>query len=201
MASRKMQEISQQSESAAGSLEQLARHSADIGKAVKLIEEIAAQTNLLALNAAIEAARAGEHGKGFSVVAGEVRRLAERTASATREIDGMIEAEQSQTRHVLKEMRLYSARVVDGVSLTLKTRSSLETILRSVQEVEAMTSQIAVATTEQSATTEELNRNLHRIAQITAASASSAHQSSQACTDLSQMSERMHAQLSDFRLA
>ncbi len=201
MASRKMQEISQQSESAAGSLEQLARHSADIGKAVKLIEEIAAQTNLLALNAAIEAARAGEHGKGFSVVAGEVRRLAERTASATREIDGMIEAEQSQTRHVLKEMRLYSAQVVDGVSLTLKTRSSLETILRSVQEVEAMTSQIAVATTEQSATTEELNRNLHRIAQITAASASSAHQSSQACTDLSQMSERMHAQLSDFRLA
>lgn len=201
MASRKMQEISQQSESAAGSLEQLARHSADIGKAVNLIEEIAAQTNLLALNAAIEAARAGEHGKGFSVVAGEVRRLAERTASATREIDGMIEAEQLQTRHVLKEMRLYSAQVVDGVSLTLKTRSSLETILKSVQEVEAMTSQIAVATTEQSATTEELNRNLHRIAQITAASASSAHQSSQACTDLSQMSERMHAQLSDFRLA
>ena len=200
MASKKMQEISQQSESAAGSLEQLARHSADIGKAVNLIEEIAEQTNLLALNAAIEAARAGEHGKGFSVVAGEVRRLAERTASATREIDGMIEAEQSQTKRVLKEMRLYSAQVVDGVSLTLQTRSSLGTILKSVQEVEAMTSQIAVATTQQSSTTEELNRNLHRIAQIIATSASSAHQSSQACNDLSQMSERMHAQLSDFRL-
>jgi methyl-accepting chemotaxis protein len=201
MASEKMQEISQRSVTAAASLEELARNSADIGKAVSLIEDIAAQTNLLALNANIEAARAGEHGKGFSVVASEVRRLAERTASATREIDGMIQSEQAQTRKVLEEMRSYNAQVADGVLLTGKTRSSLEMILKSVQEVEAMTSQIAVAAVQQSATTDELNRNLHRIAQITAASAASAHESSQACSELSQMSERMHAQLSDFRLA
>jgi methyl-accepting chemotaxis protein len=199
-ASRKMEEISRQSQSAEASLRQLAQNSENIGKAVSLIEDIAAQTNLLALNATIEAARAGEHGKGFSVVAGEVRRLAERTASATREIDGMIEAEQLQTNKVLADMRLYSAQVADGVSLTGKTRSSLEAILKSVQEVEGMTSQIAVAAVQQSATTEELNRNLHRIAQITAASASAAHESSQACDELSHMSERMHAQLSDFRL-
>jgi methyl-accepting chemotaxis protein len=102
---------------------------------------------------------------------------------------------------VLEEMRSYNAQVADGVLLTGKTRSSLEMILKSVQEVEAMTSQIAVAAVQQSATTDELNRNLHRIAQITAASAASAHESSQACSELSQMSERMHAQLSDFRLA
>jgi methyl-accepting chemotaxis protein len=201
MASEKMQEISEQSITAAASLEELARNSADIGKAVSLIEDIAAQTNLLALNANIEAARAGEHGKGFSVVASEVRRLAERTANATREIDGMIHSEQAQTRKVLEQMRSYSEQVADGVSLTGKTRSSLEMILKSVQEVEAMTSRIAVAAVQQSATTEELNRNLHRIAQITAASAASAHESFQACSELSQMSERMNAQLSDFRLA
>ena len=201
LASRKMQEISQQSESAASSLAQLARHSADIGQAVQLIEDIAQQTNLLALNAAIEAARAGEHGKGFSVVAAEVRRLAERTAAATREIGSIIEAEQSQTRRALEEMKLFSSQIAGGVTLTEKTRSSLETILQSVREVEAMTSQIAVATTEQSTTTEELNRNLQRIVQITAASASAAHQSSAACNEMSTMSERMNAQLSDFRLA
>jgi len=201
MASRKMQEISQQSDAVTSSVQQLARHSADIGQAVQLIEAIAKQTNLLALNAAIEAARAGEQGKGFAVVAGEVRRLAERTASATREIDTIIEAEQSQTRRVIGDMLSFSAHVADGVSLTDKTRTSLATILTSVQEVESMTAQIAIATSQQATTTEELNRNLHRIAEIVSASAFSAHQSSEACSEMSKMSERMNAQLADFRLA
>jgi methyl-accepting chemotaxis protein len=199
-ASRQMLQISQQSRQASASLEKLAHHSTQIGQAVQLIEEIARQTNLLALNAAIEAARAGEHGKGFSVVAGEVRRLAERTASATREIDSIIEAEQSQTRQVLEEMQSFTSQVASGVALTEKTRASLGMILSSVQEVESMSSQIAVATSQQASTTEELNRNLHRIAQIVAVSASSAHQSSHACQEMSQLSERMNAQLSDFLL-
>jgi methyl-accepting chemotaxis protein len=199
-ASRQMQQISQQSQLASASLEELAHHSAQIAQAVQLIEEIARQTNLLALNAAIEAARAGEHGKGFSVVAGEVRRLAERTANATSEIDSIIEAEQFQTRRVMEEMQSFTSQVASGVDLTEKTRVSLGMILSSVQEVESMTSQIAIATSQQATTTEELNRNLHRIAQIVAASASSAHQSSDACQEMSQLSERMNAQLSDFQL-
>lgn len=200
MVARKMEEISQQSASATSSLEQLSLHSEQIGEAVKLIEDIAKQTNLLALNAAIEAARAGEHGKGFSVVAGEVRRLAERTASATRKIDSIIEAEQSQTRLVLEQMQSYSSQVTGGVALTEKTRSSLSRILSSVHEVESMTSQIAVATSQQASTTEELNKNLHRIAEIVAVSAFAAHQSSEACGEMSHMTERINAQLGEFRL-
>jgi len=200
MVSRKMEEISRQSESAASSLKDLSLHSGQIGQAIQLIEEIAQQTNLLALNAAIEAARAGEHGKGFSVVAGEVRRLAERTASATRKIDSIILAEQSQTRLVLEQMQSYSSQVSGGVALAEKTRSSLSRIINSVLEVESMTSQIAVATSEQASTTEELNKNVHRIAEIVAVSASSAHQSSEACGEMSQMTERINAQLGEFLL-
>jgi methyl-accepting chemotaxis protein len=199
-AATKMNEITQNSTEVAASLEALVRSSEQVGNAVDLIEEIAAQTNLLALNASIEAARAGEHGKGFAVVAAEVRRLAERTAAATSEISAMVESEQFQTRQVLDQMEKYNQRVMAGSSLTEKTRGSLAEILRSIRQVEAKTSQIAVASVEQSATTEELNRNLHRIAQITANSANSAHQASEACQELSQMSERMRASLMDFRL-
>jgi methyl-accepting chemotaxis protein len=113
----------------------------------------------------------------------------------------MIQAEQSQTRRALNEMQSFGAQVADGVSLTEKTRGSLSAILRSIQEVESMTSQIATATTQQSATTEELNRNLNRIVQITAASAASAHETSDASRELSNMSERMSAHVSEFRLA
>ena len=199
-AASKMQEISNQSEQASKTLAELAGHAAKIGEAVKLIDEIAGQTNLLALNAAIEAARAGEHGKGFSVVAGEVRRLAERTTAATREIDRIIDAEQQHTIRALKEMERVSEEVAGGVSLAEKTRVSLGTILRSVRNVESMTGRIAAATAQQASSTAEVNVNLQRIAEYTVVSAASAHQSSAACGAMSKMSAKLKENLAGFRL-
>ena len=84
-----------------GVVSRLGERSVAIGRILNVIEDVAEQTNLLALNAAILAAQAGEHGKGFSVVAGEIRELAERTASSTREIGGLIQSVQQEVRNAL----------------------------------------------------------------------------------------------------
>jgi methyl-accepting chemotaxis protein len=127
--------------------------------------------------------------------------LAERTAGATREIDQMIVAVQLQTKKALEEMRVGSTKVAQGVEHTDKTRESLASILRAVQEVESMTTQIASATSEHAANTESLNHNLQRIAQISESTVVAEHQAAEACSELSQLSDRMQSQLSGFRLA
>lgn len=196
----KMAEISEQSAVVAGTLDALVKDSERIGRAASLIQAISSQTNLLALNAAIEAARAGEHGKGFSVVASEVRKLAEQTGAATTEIEGMIGSIQTQARNALESSQSERAHIAEGVALSDSTRKFFGNIREAVTSVDSMVEQIAAAATQQSAATEELNRNLHSIAQLIAHSASTAHQSSAACVDLSKLSEEMHSQVAQFKL-
>lgn len=196
----KMAEITEQSGAVAQGIEELARQSQEISRATSLIRDIATQTNLLALNAAIEAARAGENGKGFSVVASEVRKLAEQTGSATGEIEAMIASVQTRAQSALEMARSEREYVAEGVALTETTRESFSLIRQSVSAVDSMMEQIAAATQQQAATTEELNRSLSEIAQLVARSASAAHESSDACADLSKLSEQMHSQLSQFQL-
>ncbi|HEX7729504.1 MAG TPA: methyl-accepting chemotaxis protein [Terracidiphilus sp.] len=198
--STKMTEISGHSARVSEGIEGLERHSREIGRAASLIREISEQTNLLALNAAIESARAGEHGKGFSVVAAEVRRLAEQTGSATGEIDTMVQNVQQQAKHALEMANIERDSIQQGVTLAETARESFALIRESVSSVDSMTAQIATAANEQAATTEELGRNLNQIAQIVAQSASAAHESSSACLELSKLSEHLHGQIAEFRL-
>ncbi len=129
-----MERISRAVLRASESVDQLGVYGAQIGEIVKVIDDIASQTNLLALNAAIEAARAGEQGRGFAVVADNVRRLAERTSLATKEIGGIISSVQSGTRDAVSAMSAGVRDVESGRQITAGAGAALESIILSVQE-------------------------------------------------------------------
>ncbi|HYU47906.1 MAG TPA: methyl-accepting chemotaxis protein, partial [Terriglobales bacterium] len=167
----RMRAIAQAVGETAKKVQELGKQSDQIGKIIGVIDDIADQTNLLALNAAIEAARAGEQGRGFAVVADEVRKLAERTSSATKEITGMIRGIQAETKCAVTAMQAGTKEVEQGVELTTQAGSSLHDIIQMSEQVGDMITQIATAATEQSAASEEINGNIDQISKITAASA------------------------------
>ena len=124
-----MQVIRERVNLSAQKVEEMGRRSSQIGAIVETIEDIASQTNLLALNAAIEAARAGEHGKGFAVVADEVRKLAERASSATKEIGALIKTIQTTVTEAVSAMEAGAKEVENGVGLANQAGDALADIL------------------------------------------------------------------------
>ncbi len=132
-------------------IEGLGKNSEEIGEIVELIDDIAEQTNLLALNAAIEAARAGEHGRGFAVVADEVRKLAERSAKATREIATLIKGIQKETGQAITSTRQGEAAIQDGTALAREAGEALAAIVDAVGQVNALMAEITGATQRQTA--------------------------------------------------
>ncbi|MEF3698123.1 methyl-accepting chemotaxis protein [Desulfolutivibrio sp.] len=170
----------------------LGRQADGIGAIMNVISDIADQTNLLALNAAIEAARAGEAGRGFAVVADEVRKLAEKTMSATKEVGDTVTGIQSGTRRNLENVKQAVANVEQATVLALKSGEALSEI---VQLVEVSTDQIrsiATASEQQSATSDEINRNIEDIHRISCETADAMQRSTQAVSDLASQSNVLH---------
>lgn len=195
-----MRNIADATSKTAAQVVELGKGSEQIGKIISVIDDIADQTNLLALNAAIEAARAGEQGRGFAVVADEVRKLAERTTKATKEIAGMIEAIQSETKNAVQAMERGKSEVEVGVEKTSASGSALKEIVKMSEQVGDMISQIATAATQQSATTEQINANVAQISSATEESSAAADQTAKACQDLSSLAFDLQKLVSQFKV-
>ena len=197
---KKMRTIADSVSDTAKKVEDLGKSSDQIGHIIGVIDDIADQTNLLALNAAIEAARAGEQGRGFAVVADEVRKLAERTTSATKEIAQMIQTVQSETKVAVAAMEEGNRQVEAGVQSTAQAGDSLKEIIHMSESVGEMITHIATAATEQSSATEEINKNMDQIAKLVRESADGAKQSAQACQDLSGLALDLQKMVGNFKL-
>ena len=196
----RMRAIADSVSASAQKVEELGRSSDQIGRIIGVIDDIADQTNLLALNAAIEAARAGEQGRGFAVVADEVRKLAERTTSATKEVAHMVEGIQSETATAVAAMHEGTHQVQDGVTTTARAGDSLKHIIQMSEQVGDMITHIATAATQQSSATEEINQNVSQITRLIAESAVGAQQSAQACQELSKLALDLQRTVGHFRL-
>jgi len=151
----------------ANKIKELGEHSQQIGEIIQVIDEIAEQTNLLALNAAIEAARAGEHGKGFAVVADEVRKLAERSGKATKEIAELITNIQRLTEAAVISMEEGTGEVEKGAGLALDAGNALKEILETVAETYTQVQSISAAAQQISAGSQEVVRAIDNVSAIT----------------------------------
>jgi methyl-accepting chemotaxis protein len=183
--------LSAQINHAAQTINELNDHSKNIDSVMSVIEGIAEQTNLLALNAAIEAARAGEQGRGFAVVADEVRTLAVRTQASTKEINDMIQKLQNGTNSAVDLMQKSLEQTNRAVERTKESGQSFATISSEVQNISNMCEQISTSAAEQEAVSEEINRNILQISEMTANTEAGADKTSQTSSHLEGMAGQL----------
>ncbi|MBL8094690.1 MAG: hypothetical protein JNL73_11020 [Anaerolineales bacterium] len=211
-----MRAINESVGAAAQQIRELGSHSDQIGTIVATIDEIAGQTNLLALNAAIEAARAGEHGRGFAVVADEVRKLAERSGVAAREISGLIGVIRRIVGESVQKMERSATEVQTGTSRAAEASEALDRILQAARAVSAQVSTISTATQgmtrsandlvtsvesvsavieENSAATEEMAANSAEVSEAIEHFAAISEENSATVEEVSAAAEQMSAQV------
>jgi len=200
-AATEMENIATAVNDVAGTIRGLEEYSAQISGIVNVIREIADQTNLLALNAAIEAARAGEQGRGFAVVADEVRKLAERTATSTKEITGMISKIQDGTKQAVHEMEISVKRVSDGVGLARQAGNSVSNISEATQHAAQAVDDISHAIQEQSLAARDIAQRIEKIAQGTEENTLAAGQTATSAKMLADLGKELDELAARFRIA
>lgn len=192
----------------------LNERSQEIGKILHVISDIAGQTNLLALNAAIEAAHAGEHGRGFAVVAEEVRKLAAQSEAYAKQIGGMVNEIQTDTKNSVETMANVKMEVETGIEISQATELKFQRILESVKQINQQVLDISATAQQSSAGSEEITAAVMEIAQISKESASSTQSVAASAEEqlasmeeitasaaaLSKMAEELQMQISRFKV-
>ncbi|PIE69543.1 MAG: chemotaxis protein [Deltaproteobacteria bacterium] len=186
-----IKEVNTNARAMSATLDTLGSQAQDIGQIMTVITDIADQTNLLALNAAIEAARAGEAGRGFAVVADEVRKLAEKTMTATKEVGDAVASIQKGADGAITSMGEGAKLVSQSTELAGQAGDALQDILGIVDNTADQVRAIAAASEEQSATSEEIARNTDGVTQIASQTSEAMEHASQALADLTQLTKDM----------
>ncbi len=174
--------------------------SSEISEIIDLINDIASQTNLLALNAAIEAAHAGEAGLGFSVVADEIRKLAERSARATRDVGNLIKSIQTETSEALTAMEAGMKEVHGGSHLATQASNTLREISEAVRQSSELIEEISAASEEQARVTSNVAGAMQTISSITLETSAGAHETAQTIEGMVGLADRLNRSISQFKV-
>jgi methyl-accepting chemotaxis protein len=194
---RAINSVNKVTEALQADMQELGTKADDIGKVMNVISDIADQTNLLALNAAIEAARAGEAGRGFAVVADEVRKLAEKTMNATREVGSSITAIQQSTKTSIEKMGEAVTAIGGATQLADSSGQALFEIVELATSNSALVTSIATAAEEQSATSEEINSAVEEVNKIAGETVQGMEQASSSVQELSRMAQDLSRIMED----